>query len=181
MQYIYTIYSRMRTSAYQLLDFVIIHGPDVILLRVYIHTIAQGLTFLSTGAVLNREEDGTLVLIITAEDHGNPERTGSVTMTITLLDENDNPPTFVPQFGYSVLVPEDQEVGSVLLTVVSSALCCVLRCSCSTPSPPQAATDPDLLGGGLVSFRRATSSPLSKLSCFAVNRSGHMHMYCMTL
>ena len=60
-----------------------------------------------------------LILIITAEDHGSPENTGSVTMTITLLDENDNPPTFVPPFGYAVVTPEDQPVGSVLLVPVS--------------------------------------------------------------
>ena len=40
-------------------------------------------------------------------------------MTITLLDENDNPPTFVPQFGYAVSVAENQGVGSVLHTAVS--------------------------------------------------------------
>ena len=68
----------------------------------------------SSGAVLDREADGTLELVITAEDHGMPEMTGSVTMTITLLDENDNAPTFIPQFGYAVEVAENTPVGSVL-------------------------------------------------------------------
>lgn len=71
------------------------------------------------GAVLDREEDDTLILVITAEDHGSPENTGSVTMTITLLDENDNPPTFVPPFGYAVVAREDEPIGSVLLVPVS--------------------------------------------------------------
>lgn len=108
-----------------------------------------GIVTVAPGAVLDREEDDTLILVITAEDHGSPENTGSVTMTITLLDENDNPPTFVPPFGYAVVAPEDEPVGSVLLV--------------------PAATDPDLFGGGQISFRKATSSPLSKLSCFSVN------------
>ena len=30
--------------------------------------------------------------------------------------------------------------------------------------------DPDLLGGGDLSFRTITSSPLNKLSCFSINR-----------
>lgn len=77
-----------------------------------------------------------LILIITAEDHGSPENTGSVTMTITLLDENDNPPSFVPPFGYAVVTPEDQSVGSVLLVPVSG-----LHSTCPPPlhtcmSPP---------------------------------------------
>ena len=40
-------------------------------------------------------------------------------MTITLLDENDNRPTFIPQFGYAVVVQEDKAVGSILMTAVS--------------------------------------------------------------
>lgn len=76
------------------------------------------------GAVLDREDDDTLILVITAEDHGSPENTGSVTMTITLLDENDNPPTFVPPFGYAVVAPEDEPVGSVLLVPVSGYTAC---------------------------------------------------------
>ena len=133
--------------------------------------------------MLDREEDETLVFTITAEDHGDPRLITRVTMTITLLDENDNPPTFVPPFGYAVLVPEDEVVGSILLTAVSLS-----RVPYSfpsplppslPPSPPQVANDPDLLGGGEVSFRRATASPLSKLSCFSVNRSA-ISDPCMT-
>ena len=78
-------------------------------------------SFPCTGAVLDREEDETLVFTITAEDHGTPTLITRVTMTITLLDENDNPPTFVPPFGYAVLVPEDEAVGTVLLTAVSAS------------------------------------------------------------
>lgn len=125
------------------------------------------------GAVLDREEDDTLILVITAEDHGSPENTGSVTMTITLLDENDNPPTFVPPFGYAVVAPEDEPVGSVLLVPVS--VCPSPLYICHLHTLLQAATDPDLFGGGQISFRKATSSPLSKLSCFSVNRYHSMY------
>ena len=44
----------------------------------------------------------------------------------------------------------------------------------------QAATDPDLFGGGQISFRKATSSPLNKLSCFSVNRCSHYPMHIVT-
>lgn len=74
-----------------------------------------------------------LILIITAEDHGNPEMTGRVTMTITLLDENDNPPTFIPPFGYAVVASEDEPIGSVLLTPVSGYTDCM---STNNLSPP---------------------------------------------
>lgn len=119
-----------------------------------------------------------LILIITAEDHGSPENTGSVTMTITLLDENDNPPTFVPPFGYAVVTPEDEPVGSVLLVPVSGYVHHHYICHLHTLL--QAATDPDLFGGGQISFRKATSSPLSKLSCFSVNRCSHYPMHIVT-
>ena len=68
---------------------------------------------------MDREVDHSLELVITAEDHGTTPLITRVTMTITLLDENDNIPTFVPQFGYAVIAPEDTAVGSVLITAVS--------------------------------------------------------------
>ena len=81
-----------------------------------------GIVTVAAGAVLDREEDDTLELVITAEDHGSPERTTRVTMTISLLDENDNTPVFIPQFGYAVIVPEDTTVSSLLTTAVSLSL-----------------------------------------------------------
>lgn len=79
-----------------------------------------GVVTVAAGAVLDRETDQVLELIITAEDHATTRRTTLVTMTITLEDENDNIPVFTPQFGYAVVVPEDTKVGTVLTTAVSS-------------------------------------------------------------
>ena len=78
-----------------------------------------GIVTVAAGAMLDREVDQTLEFIITAEDHGSPEMTTSVTMTIILLDENDNTPLFIPQFGYAVIVPEDAAIGTPLITAVS--------------------------------------------------------------
>ena len=81
-----------------------------------------GIVTVAAGAVLDRETDDTLELVITAEDHGAPEMTTTVTMTITLQDENDNSPLFVPQFGYAVVISEDSTVGTLLTTAVSYSL-----------------------------------------------------------
>ena len=79
-----------------------------------------GVVTVAAGAVLDREADQTLELIITAEDAG--DRASSITMTITLEDENDNIPFFIPKFGYALSVPEDTEVGTVLTVAVSLPL-----------------------------------------------------------
>ena len=89
-----------------------------LIVHIHIFTCCHVVMLLS-GAVLDREVDDILTLVITAEDHGVPENTGSVTMTISLLDENDNAPTFVPQFGYAVRVEENGRTGTLLLTVVT--------------------------------------------------------------
>ena len=79
-----------------------------------------GVVTVAAGAVLDREVDHTLELILIAEDAD--DRISRITMTINLEDENDNTPLFIPQFGYVVSVPEDTEVGSVLAIAVSISL-----------------------------------------------------------
>ena len=59
---------------------------------------------------LDREAEDAYNLKVVAYDGGVPARSGSVTIDITVVDENDNAPTF-HQSVYEVTVPEDAEVG----------------------------------------------------------------------
>ncbi|NWW41796.1 PCDGA protein, partial [Panurus biarmicus] len=52
-------------------------------------------------------------------DGGDPARTGTARIRVTVLDANDNAPVF-SQAEYTVRVPEDVPVGSVLITVTAT-------------------------------------------------------------
>ena len=43
---------------------------------------------------LDRERTDRYLLTVTAVDRGNPPRNASATLTVHVLDENDNPPVF---------------------------------------------------------------------------------------
>ncbi|XP_051829659.1 protocadherin gamma-A4-like [Antechinus flavipes] len=65
---------------------------------------------------LDREEEPIHHLTLTASDGGDPVRSGTVHIHVTVLDANDNAPVFT-QSLYSVSVPEDVPLGTWLLTV----------------------------------------------------------------
>ncbi|XP_041282898.1 protocadherin gamma-A10-like, partial [Onychostruthus taczanowskii] len=65
---------------------------------------------------LDREEAAFHELVLRASDGGDPARTGTARIRGTVLDANDNAPVF-SQAEYTVRVPEDVPVGSVLVTV----------------------------------------------------------------
>ncbi|XP_066053565.1 protocadherin gamma-A10-like [Chamaea fasciata] len=65
---------------------------------------------------LDREEAAFHELVLRASDGGDPARTGTARIRVTVLDANDNAPMF-SQAEYTVRVPEDVPVGSVLVTV----------------------------------------------------------------
>ncbi|XP_068963492.1 protocadherin gamma-A4-like [Petaurus breviceps papuanus] len=65
---------------------------------------------------LDREEEPVHHLILTALDGGDPVRSGTVNIRVTVLDANDNAPVFT-QSLYTVSVPENVPVGMLLLTV----------------------------------------------------------------
>ncbi|KAK3606309.1 hypothetical protein CHS0354_041941 [Potamilus streckersoni] len=59
------------------------------------------------------------ILSILARDGGvNPQRTGTLTVTINVLDENDNQPKFVDSI-LNVTVPENIGVGKVILVLMA--------------------------------------------------------------
>ncbi|NWV07621.1 PCDGA protein, partial [Ptilonorhynchus violaceus] len=65
---------------------------------------------------LDREEAAFHELVLRASDGGDPARTGTARIRVTVLDANDNAPVF-SQAEYTVRVPEDVPVGSVLVSV----------------------------------------------------------------
>ncbi|XP_054143732.1 protocadherin gamma-A10-like [Melozone crissalis] len=68
---------------------------------------------------LDREEAAFHELVLRAMDGGDPARTGTARIRVTVVDANDNAPVF-SQTEYTVRVPEDVPVGSVLLTVTAT-------------------------------------------------------------
>ncbi|XP_058671624.1 protocadherin gamma-A12-like isoform X7 [Ammospiza caudacuta] len=68
---------------------------------------------------LDREEAAFHELVLRAMDGGDPARTGTARIHVTVVDANDNVPVF-SQAEYTVRVPEDVPVGSVLVTVTAT-------------------------------------------------------------
>ncbi|NXI11832.1 PCDGH protein, partial [Irena cyanogastra] len=68
---------------------------------------------------LDREEAAFHELVLRASDGGDPARTGTARIRVTVVDANDNAPVF-SQAEYTVRVPEDVPVGSVLITVTAT-------------------------------------------------------------
>ncbi|XP_075451052.1 cadherin-23-like [Ascaphus truei] len=65
---------------------------------------------------LDREEKALYNFTVIARDQGQPPLFSEVTFTIIVDDMNDNAPTF-PLSKYEVTVPENETIGTVLLTV----------------------------------------------------------------
>ncbi|XP_040429871.1 protocadherin gamma-A10-like, partial [Cygnus olor] len=68
---------------------------------------------------LDREEAVFHELVLRASDGGEPSRTGTALIRVSVLDANDNAPVF-SQAVYAVRVPEDVPVGSTLLTLTAT-------------------------------------------------------------
>ncbi|NXC23610.1 PCDG2 protein, partial [Campylorhamphus procurvoides] len=68
---------------------------------------------------LDREQAAFHELVLRASDGGDPARTGTARIRVTVLDANDNAPVF-SQAEYTVRVPEDVPAGSTLVTVTAT-------------------------------------------------------------
>ncbi|XP_043197440.1 cadherin-23-like [Amphibalanus amphitrite] len=75
------------------------------------------------GAVLDLERGGQpeYDLIIHAVDRGQPRKTGTAQVTITVGDINDSPPRFEPN-SYVEYVPENSQPGRSVVTVAAADL-----------------------------------------------------------
>uniref|UniRef100_A0AAZ1X687 Cadherin domain-containing protein n=1 Tax=Oreochromis aureus TaxID=47969 RepID=A0AAZ1X687_OREAU len=65
---------------------------------------------------LDREEQQDVVLLLTAVDGGNPPKSGTAVIKITVLDANDNAPVFTHTI-YEASLPENSPIDTVVATV----------------------------------------------------------------
>ena len=65
---------------------------------------------------LDREEQEFYILTVVVTDGGFPQRTGSLTVNVTVADVNDNPPVFA-RSSYNVSVEENVIVGTPVVQV----------------------------------------------------------------
>ncbi|XP_043560066.1 protocadherin-10-like [Chiloscyllium plagiosum] len=70
---------------------------------------------------LDREQQQTFHLALTAIDGGVPHRSGTVQIIITVVDANDNPPIF-DQDIYRAKVPENAEKGTLVIKLEAADL-----------------------------------------------------------
>ncbi|XP_024919231.1 protocadherin gamma-A11-like, partial [Cynoglossus semilaevis] len=68
---------------------------------------------------LDREKEHDLHLMLIAVDGGNPQRSGTANIHVTVLDANDNAPVF-DQATYKASIPENAAVDTVVITVSAS-------------------------------------------------------------
>ncbi|XP_070693375.1 protocadherin alpha-8-like [Pempheris klunzingeri] len=71
--------------------------------------------------VLDREKQSVIRLILTAIDGGTPAKSGSMTITVNVLDINDNPPVF-SQTLYKASVYENAKIGTSIITLNATDL-----------------------------------------------------------
>uniref|UniRef100_A0A8C9VBP1 Protocadherin-16 n=1 Tax=Scleropages formosus TaxID=113540 RepID=A0A8C9VBP1_SCLFO len=74
---------------------------------------------LATSRPLDQESRSKYMLTVVAQDHGSPSLSGTATVEVTILDVNDNSPKF-EQSSYTVEIPEDASVGSLVLEVTAT-------------------------------------------------------------
>ncbi|XP_045579912.1 protocadherin alpha-3 isoform X3 [Salmo salar] len=77
--------------------------------------------FLILQKSLDRENRINHSLVLTAIDGGNPPKSGSLNITVTVLDVNDNKPVF-SQDTYSVTLQENAPIGTVVVKVRATDL-----------------------------------------------------------
>lgn len=71
---------------------------------------------LRVSGPLDREQRSNYTLNVTARDRGEPPRSSTTTVTVMLLDENDNSPVFEPRQYYATIA-ENASIGASVLQV----------------------------------------------------------------
>ena len=75
----------------------------------------------TTDRMLDREVEDTVTFTVLAIDNDVDLRTGTATVTINVLDVNDNPPIFSPlTFTLPIIISEDMPTGSVIASVAAT-------------------------------------------------------------
>ncbi|XP_051275317.1 protocadherin gamma-C5 isoform X31 [Dicentrarchus labrax] len=97
---------------------------------------------------LDREKQNVHQLLLTALDGGNPVKTGTSKIIVTVLDNNDNVPIFKKAL-YRITVPENSQSGFMLVKVE--------------------ATDADEGVNGEIEYSFAEHTPETLLSIFEIN------------
>ncbi|XP_074505764.1 protocadherin alpha-8-like [Sebastes fasciatus] len=106
------------------------HDPDVVTNTVRVYKLNQNeyfsiqirdrgedkIPFLVLQKALDREKHHEHTLILTAADGGNPPRTGTLNVTVIVLDSNDNHPIF-SQEEYSVTIPENVDADTSVIKI----------------------------------------------------------------
>ncbi|XP_047441801.1 protocadherin beta-15-like [Mugil cephalus] len=72
--------------------------------------------FLVLKKPLDREQKAEHCLVLTALDGGNPPKSGSLNLTITVLDANDNRPVFSRDV-YTVSLDENAPIGTLVVQI----------------------------------------------------------------
>ncbi|KAM3875515.1 LOW QUALITY PROTEIN: protocadherin-16-like [Diretmus argenteus] len=73
---------------------------------------------ITTAAIMDREIWTQTKLVVTATDRGTPRLAGSATLTVIIIDLNDNSPTIpLPR---EIRVPEDTLIGTVITQVTGN-------------------------------------------------------------
>ncbi|XP_048088057.1 protocadherin alpha-8-like isoform X18 [Alosa alosa] len=76
----------------------------------------EKIPFLILRKLLDREQQSKHKLLLTAVDGGNPPRSGTLNVTVKVLDINDNRPVF-QQEVYTTELPENVSVGTIVIRV----------------------------------------------------------------
>ncbi|XP_047209474.1 protocadherin alpha-10-like [Girardinichthys multiradiatus] len=71
--------------------------------------------------VLDREKQSLIQFIVTAVDGGTPAKSGSMTIIVNVLDNNDNPPAF-SQTLYKAKVYENVKIGTSIIRLNATDL-----------------------------------------------------------
>ncbi|XP_013178590.1 PREDICTED: protein dachsous [Papilio xuthus] len=89
--------------------------------RLSSHRELDGVLYLDLqiNGFLDRETTDHYELVIEALDGGTPPLRGTMTVNITILDVNDNPPVFAESV-YSATIPENATIGTTVLKVFAT-------------------------------------------------------------
>ncbi|XP_074118991.1 cadherin EGF LAG seven-pass G-type receptor 2 isoform X4 [Sminthopsis crassicaudata] len=141
-------------------------GPD------FPFTINNGTGWISVAAELDREEVDFYSFGVEARDHGTPPLTASASVSVTVLDVNDNNPTFT-QPEYAVRLNEDAAVGTSVVTVsaVDRDAHSVITYQIASGNTRNRFSITSQSGGGLVSLALPLDYKLERQYVLAVTAS----------